>query len=162
MPHDPGRIGAEQVILHRRPMRSDNDKFGAGLFGQGQNFRINAVAVPDENVGIEVGSIDLADQGGEPDFQIAGDYIIAEWRRLRLQDGVDIAHHGEGMKPGAERAREFDGREQGKAGVPRRDSAAAHQNVATERNRRGRSISSGVCPIIQDQLNTCRPPEKAK
>ena len=34
--------------------------------------------------------------------------------------------------------------------------------LATERNRRGRSVSSGVRPLIQDQLNPCRPPEKVR
>src|ERR1700751_5706010 len=35
-------------------------------------------------------------------------------------------------------------------------------SLATEGNRRGRSISSGDRPLVQDQLNPCRPPEKAK
>src|SRR5262252_4359665 len=33
---------------------------------------------------------------------------------------------------------------------------------ATESNRGGRSISSSVRPLIQDQLYPCRPPEKVK
>jgi len=33
-------------------------------------------------------------------------------------------------------------------------------SLATERNLRGRSVSSGVRPLTQDQLNPCRPPEK--
>src|SRR6516225_7831290 len=35
-------------------------------------------------------------------------------------------------------------------------------SLATDRNRRGRSASLGVRPLIQDQLYPCRPPEKAK
>jgi hypothetical protein len=45
-------------------------------------------------------------------FQIRDDHLIAERRRLRLQDGLDLAHHGQDMKPGSERARELDRRKQ--------------------------------------------------
>ena len=110
--HDPCCIGAEQVILHGRPMRSDDDEIGPGFLGDPQNLRIDAGAVRDENVGLKVGSIDTPDQGGDPVFQIRGDQLIAERCRLGLQDGLDLAHDGEDMKPGAEGARELDRREQ--------------------------------------------------
>ena len=68
MPHDPSRIGAEQVILHGRPVRSDDDEIGPSFLGNPQNLGIDARTMSDEDAGIEVGSIEPADQGGNPVF----------------------------------------------------------------------------------------------
>ena len=61
MAHDPCCVGAEQVILHGRPVRSDDDEIGLGFLGDPQNLRIDAGAMRDENVGLKVGSIDALD-----------------------------------------------------------------------------------------------------
>src|SRR5215831_14162948 len=66
----------------------------------------------DENVGLKIGSIDPADQVGNPVFEIRGDQLIAKRCRLGLQYGLDVAHDGNDMKPGAEGAHELDRREQ--------------------------------------------------
>ena len=136
MAHDPCCIGAEQVILHGRPMRSDDDEIGRGFPGDPQNFGIDADAVRDENVGIEVGGIDTPDQGCDPVFEIRGDQIIAQRRCLGLQDGLNLAHDGEDMKPGAKGARELDRREQWLAAgrfiieVNREQNVLVHVNLA--------------------------------
>src|SRR6516162_7540731 len=59
--HDPCRIGAEQVILHGRPVRSDDHEIGLGFLSDSQNLGIDTGAVRDENVGLKVGSIRTAD-----------------------------------------------------------------------------------------------------
>ena len=66
MAHDPCRIGAEQVILHGRPVRSDDNEVSLGFLGGSQNLGIDAGAMRDENVGLEVGRIDPTDQGSDP------------------------------------------------------------------------------------------------
>jgi len=45
-------------------------------------------------------------------FEIRDDDLVGDRRRPCLQDGLDLAHDGEDMKPSAKGAREFDGREQ--------------------------------------------------
>src|SRR6516165_3754025 len=49
----------------------------------------------------------------DPVFEISGNQVIAERCRLCFQDGLDLAHHREDMKPGAEGAGGLDRREQG-------------------------------------------------
>ena len=112
MAHDPCGVGAEQVILHGRPVRSDDDEIGLGFLGDPQNLRIDAGAMRDENVGFQVGSIGTPDQGGDPVLEIRGDQLIAERCRFGLQDGLDLAHDGEDVKPGAEGAGKLDRRQQ--------------------------------------------------
>ena len=51
MAHDACGIGAEQVILHGRPMQSDDNKIGLGFLGDPQNLGIDAGTMRDENVG---------------------------------------------------------------------------------------------------------------
>ena len=77
-----------------------------------ENLGIDADAVSDQNVGTKFGTADAAEQGGKPVFEIRGDHLIAERGRFGLQDGLDLAHHGQHMQPGAEGARKLDGREQ--------------------------------------------------
>jgi hypothetical protein len=111
--HDPCCIGAEQIILRGRAMRSDDNEIGAGFLGDSQNFGIDTGTMRDDNVRLKVGRIGTPDQGGNPAFEIRLDQLIAERCRFGLQDGVDLAHDGEDMKPGAEGARKLDGRQQG-------------------------------------------------
>src|SRR5215467_422083 len=59
--HDAGCIGADQVILHGRPMRSDDDEIGLGCLGDPQNLGIDAGTMRHENVGLKVGSIGAPD-----------------------------------------------------------------------------------------------------
>ena len=68
MAHDPSRIGSEQIILHGRSVRSDDDEIGPSFLGNPQNLGIDARTMSDEDAGIEVGGIDPADQGGNPVF----------------------------------------------------------------------------------------------
>ena len=42
MAHDTCCIGAEQVILHGRAMRSDDNEIGLGFLGDSQNLCIDA------------------------------------------------------------------------------------------------------------------------
>ena len=100
--HDSCRIGAEQIILHGRPVRSDDNEIGLRFLGDRQNLRIDTGAVRDVNIGLKVGRIGPADQGSDPVFEIRLDQLIAERCRFGLQDGLDLAHDGEDMKPGAE------------------------------------------------------------
>jgi hypothetical protein len=93
-------------------MRSDDSEIGFGFLGDSQNLRIDAGAVRYQNIGIKVGSIDTPDQGGEAVFQIRGDQVIAQRCCLGLQESLDLAHHGEDIEPGAERACKLDRREQ--------------------------------------------------
>jgi len=86
--HHPCRIGAEQVILHGRAMRSDDNEIGLGFLRDPQNLGIDAHAMRDENVGLKVGSIDAPDQGGDAVFEICGDQVIAQRRCLGLQEGA--------------------------------------------------------------------------
>ena len=50
--HDSCCIGAEQVILHGRSMRSEDYEISLGFLGDPQNLGIDAGAVGDKNVGI--------------------------------------------------------------------------------------------------------------
>ena len=93
-------------------MRSDDDKIGLGFLGGSQNLGIDAGAMRDENIGFKVGGIGTSDQGGNPVLQIRDDHLVGDRRRPCLQNGLDVAHDGEDMKPGAKGAREFDRREQ--------------------------------------------------
>ena len=54
-------------------MRADDDEIGPGFLGNPQNLGIDARAVSDENVGIEVGGVDVTDQSCKPVFQIRCD-----------------------------------------------------------------------------------------
>ena len=72
------------------------------MLGDRQNLRIDTGAVRDVNIGLKVGRIGPADQGSDPVFEIRLDQLIAERCRFGLQDGLDLAHDGEDMKPGAE------------------------------------------------------------
>jgi hypothetical protein len=112
MSHDPCCIGAEQVILHGWPVRSDDNEVGLGFLRDSQNLGIDAGAMRDQNVGFKVGSIDTTDQGSGPVLEIRPDQLIAERCRFGLQDHLDLTHDGENMKPGAEGARELDCRQQ--------------------------------------------------
>jgi len=112
MARDPCCIGAKQVILHSRPVRSDNNEIGLCFLGYSQNLSIDTRSMRDENVGFEVGSIDMADQGSDPVLKTRFDQLIAEGCRFGLQDRLDLTHNGEDMKPGAEGARELDRRQQ--------------------------------------------------
>src|SRR6516162_3887181 len=66
----------------------------------------------DEYVGFQVGGVGTPDKGVDPVFEIRDDDLVGDRRRLCLQDGLDLTHDGEDMKPGAKGAREFDRREQ--------------------------------------------------
>jgi hypothetical protein len=110
--HDPRSVGAEEVILHGRPMRSDDNEIGLGFLGNGQNLGIDARTMGHENIGLKVGSIGAPDQGGYAVFEIRGDQVIAKRGRLGFQDGLDLAHDRKNMKPGAEGSRDLDRREQ--------------------------------------------------
>jgi hypothetical protein len=78
VPHDARCIGAEEVILHGRAMRSDDNEIGLGFLGGSQNLGVDTGAMRDENVGLKVGRIDPADQGSDPVFEIRLDQLIAE------------------------------------------------------------------------------------
>jgi hypothetical protein len=58
----------------------------------------------------KVGSIDAPDQGGDAVFEICGDQVIAQRRCLGLQEGLDLAHHAQDVKPGTEGTGKFDSR----------------------------------------------------
>ena len=45
VPYNPQRIGAEQVILHGGPMRSDDDEISPGFLCDAQNFGVDALAL---------------------------------------------------------------------------------------------------------------------
>ena len=64
MAHDPCCIGAEQIILHGRAMRSDDNEIGPGFLGDSQNLGVDTGTMRDENVGLKVGRIGTPDQGG--------------------------------------------------------------------------------------------------
>ena len=80
-------------------MRSDDDKIGLGFLGGSQNLGIDAGAMRDENIGFKVGGIGTSDQGGNPVLQIRDDDLVGDRRRPCLQNGLDVAHDGEDMKP---------------------------------------------------------------
>ena len=93
-------------------MRSDDNEIGLGFLGGSQNFAIDTGTMRDENAGLKVGGIGTPDQGGDPVLEIGGDQLIAEGCRFGLQDGFDLAHDGEDVKPGAEGASKLDRRQQ--------------------------------------------------
>ena len=108
--HDPRRIRAEQVILHCRPMRSDDDQINPSFFGDSQNLTIDARPMDHEDFRIEVRGVDAADQGGKPIFEVRDDQLVAQGRGAGLKDRLNLAHDREDMKLGPEFTRKLDRR----------------------------------------------------
>jgi hypothetical protein len=107
MAHDPSRIGADG-----RPMRSDDEEVSSRFVGNPRSLGIDASAVSNDDVGLEVGGIGASDQGGNPALRIRDVQLIASRRRLRLQNGLKLARHCQDMEVRAERPRKLDCREQ--------------------------------------------------
>ena len=63
MAHDQCGVGAGEVILHGRPMLSDDNEIGLGFLGNCQNLGIDAPTMGHENVGLKVGRIGAPDLG---------------------------------------------------------------------------------------------------
>ena len=70
MAHDPRRIRAEQVILHRRPMRSHDNEISLHLLGNPDDLGIDAGAMSDEDLGMQIRGIYPTDEPGKLVFQV--------------------------------------------------------------------------------------------